>query len=276
MSIAVQVAQHLPYLRRFARALTGSQAEGDDQVVRVLEALLADSSLLANDLPTKLALYRVFMRTRRDVIRHLKARQEDGKLSLAEARLSHLTPLSREAFLLTTVEEFSVEDAARILECSESSIRELVDQAGREITRQVATEVLIIEDEPMIALDIESIVQGLGHRVQGIARTHDESIALFRSGSPGLVLADIQLADGSSGLEAVNDLLRLRAVPVIFITSFPERLLTGERPEPTFLLTKPYQPEMVRATISQALFFDERSHASGPAPTNGSHMSQKA
>ncbi|MBV9752318.1 MAG: response regulator, partial [Hyphomicrobiales bacterium] len=97
--------------------------------------------------------------------------------------------------------------------------------------------------------------------VHGIARTHGESIALFKSGSPGLVLADIQLADGSSGLEAVNDLLRLREVPVIFITSFPERLLTGERPEPTFLLTKPYQPDTVRATISQALFFDERSHA---------------
>ena len=115
----------------------------------------------------------------------------------------------------------------------------------------------------MIAIDIETIVQSLGHRVHGIARTHDESIALFRSGSPGLVLADIQLADGSSGLEAVNELLRLREVPVIFITAFPERLLTGERPEPTFLLTKPYQPDTVRATISQALFFDERSHAPG-------------
>jgi DNA-directed RNA polymerase specialized sigma24 family protein len=263
LSIAVQVAQHLPFLRRFARALTGSQAEGDDQVVRLLEGLLADSSLLPTDLPTKLGLYRVFVRMRRAAVNRLKTLEEKGKLSQAEARLSHLTPLSREAFLLTTVEEFSIEDAARILECSEARVRELVEEAGREITRQVATEVLIIEDEPMIAIDIETIVQSLGHRVHGIARTHDESIALFKSGSPGLVLADIQLADGSSGLEAVNELLRLREVPVIFITSFPERLLTGERPEPTFLLTKPSQPDTVRATISQALFFDERSHAAG-------------
>ncbi|MBV8766961.1 MAG: response regulator [Hyphomicrobiales bacterium] len=260
MSIAVQVAQHLPFLRRFARALTGSQMEGDDQVVRLLEALLADSSLLGSDLPTKLALYRLFVRTRRESINKLKTLEEKGRLSLAEARLSRLTPLSREAFLLTTVEEFSVEDAARILECTQTKARELIEEAAREIARQVATEVLIIEDEPMIAIDIETIVQSLGHRVQGIARTHDESVALFRAGSPGLVLADIQLADGSSGLEAVNELLRLREVPVIFITSFPERLLTGERPEPTFLLTKPYQPETVRATISQALFFGERSH----------------
>ena len=111
--------------------------------------------------------------------------REEGKLASAEARLSHLTPLSREAFLLTTVEEFSIEDAARILECSEAKVRDLVDEAGREITRQVATEVLIIEDEPMIAIDIETIVQSLGHRVHGIARTHDELVALFKSGSPG-------------------------------------------------------------------------------------------
>jgi DNA-directed RNA polymerase specialized sigma24 family protein/CheY-like chemotaxis protein len=261
LSTAVQVAQYLPYLRRFARALTGSQIKGDDQVVRLLEALLADSTLFPTQLPAKLALYRLFVRTRRDAGLRSKVRDGTGKLSRAEARLSSLTPLSREAFLLTTVEEFSIEDTARILECGEEEVRALVDQAGREISRQVATDVLIIEDEPMIAIDIETIVQSLGHRVHGIARTHDESIALFKSGSPGLVLADIQLADGSSGLEAVNELLRLREVPVIFITSFPERLLTGERPEPTFLLTKPYQPETVRATISQALFFDERSHA---------------
>ena len=73
--------------------------------------------------------------------------------------------------------------------------------------------------------------------------------------TPGLVLADIQLADGSSGLDAVRDILGQFQVPVIFITSFPERLLTGERPEPTFLITKPYDPNAVKAAISQALFF---------------------
>jgi hypothetical protein len=48
-------------------------------------------------------------------------------------------------------------------------------------------------------------------------------------------------------------------VPVIFITAYPERLLTGERPEPTFLVTKPFRPEVVKAIISQALFFDRRA-----------------
>jgi hypothetical protein len=70
------------------------------------------------------------------------------------------------------------------------------------------------------------------------------------------VLADIQLADGSSGIEAVNDILGISGVPIVFITAYPERLLTGERPEPTFLITKPFAPENVKAITSQALFFD--------------------
>src|SRR5690606_3668913 len=104
-------------------------------------------------------------------------------------------------------------------------------------------------------------VESLGHRVTAIARTHKEAVALDARTQPKMILADIQLADGSSGIDAVNDILMHHTVPVIFITAFPERLLTGERPEPTFLVTKPFNPEMVKALISQALFFDEGSRA---------------
>jgi hypothetical protein len=65
------------------------------------------------------------------------------------------------------------------------------------------------------------------------------------------------LADGSSGIDAVNDILKTSTVPVIFITAFPERLLTGDRPEPAFLVSKPFNPDMVKALISQALFFNQ-------------------
>ena len=123
--------------------------------------------------------------------------------------------------------------------------------------RRVATSVLIIEDEPLIAMDIESMVESLAFAA-GVARTHNEAIKLFNERRPGLVLADIQLADGSSGIDAVNDILRAVSVPVIFITAFPERLLTGERPEPAFLVTKPFQPDMVKALVSQVLFFSEQ------------------
>ena len=121
--------------------------------------------------------------------------------------------------------------------------------------------ILIVEDDPFIAMDIEEMVESLGHRVVGIARTQTEAVALFAKARPKMVLADIQLADGSSGIDAVNDILRTASVPVIFITAFPERLLTGERPEPTFLVTKPFNPDMVKALISQALFFDRHAKA---------------
>jgi CheY-like chemotaxis protein len=133
----------------------------------------------------------------------------------------------------------------------------MVTEAGLEISRQVSTDIMIIEDEPLIAMDIEQMVESLGHRVSGIARTHKEAVELFRKTSPRMILADIQLADGSSGIDAVNEILGEVAVPVIFITAFPERLLTGERPEPAFLVTKPFNPDMVKALIGQALFFDQ-------------------
>ena len=100
-----------------------------------------------------------------------------------------------------------------------------------------------------------------------MARTHAEAIKLAGSNRPGLILADIQLADGSSGLDAVNELLRSFEVPVIFITAYPERFLTGDRPEPAFLIAKPFQPSTVSAVISQALFFDRKAH---PTPRRAS------
>jgi len=120
--------------------------------------------------------------------------------------------------------------------------------------------ILIVEDEPLIAMMLEDFLESLGHKVLGVARTHKEALELAKSKRPGLILADIQLADGSSGLDAVNELLSSFEVPVIFITAYPERFLTGERPEPAYLVTKPYQPAMVSAVISQALFFERKAH----------------
>jgi CheY-like chemotaxis protein len=139
--------------------------------------------------------------------------------------------------------------------------------AGRELAEELATDVMIIEDEVLIALDLEAVITGLGHKTIGVARTHGEAIKLARASNPGLILADIQLADGSSGLEAVNELVRSFDAPVIFITAYPERFLTGERPEPAFLVSKPFQPAMVSALVSQALFFARggKSNPRGPA-----------
>ncbi|AVO47199.1 response regulator [Phreatobacter cathodiphilus] len=260
MTIAAEIAPHLPYLRRFARALNGTQAGGDSYVVATLEALVADPASFPRDIPARIALYRIFLKLWSSMPVNMAASHAGAtRAGAVERNLDALTPRPRQAFLLRTVEGFAIQDVAAVLDIDVDAAAALVEQAGREIAEQVATDVLIIEDEPIIALDIETLVQELGHSVTGIARTHKEAVALVKQKRPGLVLADIQLADGSSGLEAVAEILETIDLPVIFITAYPERLLTGDRPEPAFLITKPFQPEAVKAAISQALFFDRRS-----------------
>jgi DNA-directed RNA polymerase specialized sigma24 family protein len=259
MSIASEIAPYIPLLRRFARALTGSQKSGDAYVAATLEAIIADPLIFPDDMPRREGLYRIFLRLWSSANRAQPRGATTDLRGAVERNLEAITPLPRQAFLLRTIEGFTMDETASILGKSPQEASNLVDAAGVEIAAQLATKVLIIEDEPMIALDIEALVRDLGHEVIGIARTQNEAINFVSDREPGLVLADIQLADGSSGLDAVNDILRDIAVPVIFITAFPELLLTGERPEPTFLIAKPFRPESVKAAISQALFFDQRA-----------------
>ncbi len=261
MSLSASIGPQLPYLRRFARALTGSQASGDAYSVATLEAIAAEDPLPADRHAAKLHLFTVFLKIWSSMSINYKAGIEQSSPSViaADRTLEALTPLPRVAFLLRAVEGFMTEEIAAMLDCSVAEVSALLEQAGREITAQLSTDVLIIEDEPVIAMDLEALVTELGHRVIKIARTHKEAVAALKDHSPGLILADIQLADGSSGLDAVNDILLTCTVPVVFITAYPERLLTGERPEPVFLITKPFRPEIVLAVISQALFLDCRA-----------------
>jgi DNA-directed RNA polymerase specialized sigma24 family protein len=268
MSKAHAVAQHLPYLRRYARALTGSQASGDAYVAATLEALVKDPDLLESSYPPRVTLFRLFSTIWNSLSVNETSANEasvnetiDSSISLVapERHLSRITAKPRQAFLLISVEGFPEEHAARILDVDVPALRRLLDESSRQLAAQIATDVLIIEDEALIALDLEALMENLGHRVVGVARTRSEAAVIARSRRPGLILADIQLADGSSGLDAVNDLLNMFEVPVIFITAYPERFLTGERPEPAFLVSKPYQPATVSALVSQALFFERNA-----------------
>jgi DNA-directed RNA polymerase specialized sigma24 family protein len=262
MTLSTRIAPHLPYLRRFSRATTGSQTSGDAYVAATLEALIADISLFPEASNDRIALYKLFSALfSSSAIRVPEPTSSYAWEKRAATNLGNLSALPRQAFLLVAVEGFTHQQAAEILSVSEPEFASLLDEASIEISRQVATEIMIIEDEPLIAMDIEQLVESLGHKVVSVARTHKEAVSLFSQTRPRMILADIQLADGSSGIDAVNDILNHHSVPVIFITAFPERLLTGERPEPTFLVTKPFNPDMVKALISQALFFDEGSRA---------------
>lgn len=258
MSTSQAVAQHLPYLRRYARALSGSQASGDAYVAATLEALIEDRKALDTTASTRIALYRLFTTIWNSVALNGKP---DGFTSNqpAEKHLAQIAPMLRQAFLLVALEGLTEDDAAKVLDIDVPTLRQLVDDSGRELAAEIATDVLIIEDEAFIALDLKALVEGLGHRALGVARTHAEAVALAKAKQPGIILADIQLADGSSGFDAVNEMLRSFEVPVIFITAYPERFLTSERPEPVFLIAKPFQPATVSAVLSQALFFERNA-----------------
>lgn len=257
MSLGQQIAPHLAFLRRYARALTGSQSHGDAYVRATLEAIVEAPAEFPAHVDVRLGLYRTFHAIWNSSNFGDEIADSANEVEqLARARLAPITPLSRQSLLLTAMEGFTHEDAAYLLDTSADEVSALVDEALSEIEAQTRSAVLIIEDEPMIAMDLETIVRDLGHDVTGVAVTRDEAVAAVQERRPGLVLADIQLADDSSGIDAVKDILATYAVPVIFITAFPERLLTGERPEPTFLITKPFQRATVKAAIAQALFFD--------------------
>jgi DNA-directed RNA polymerase specialized sigma24 family protein len=265
MPLSQAVGPHLPYLRRFARALTGNQRIGDIYVQAALEALVANPSRIDVNGDVRVDLYRLLLEVWRSV--PINA-QFDPAMPAPEAgalrNLEAVTPRTRIAFLLRSLEGLNSAEVSRAMDCSLAEAQSLIEAAGREIAEQIRTEVLIIEDEPLIALDLQSLVEDLGHSVIDVARTHKEAVAAIARLTPGLILADIQLADGSSGLEAVNEILGTLEVPVIFITAYPERFLTGSRPEPAFLITKPFLTDTVKAVISQALFFQRRAHRSEP------------
>ena len=254
-SVSSEIARNLPYLRRYGRALTGSQASGDKFAAITLEALLEDLSAMRATTDTKVALFQAFNRVWTSA--GSPVGEPDTPLSArAQAHLTALTPMAREALLLNVIEEFTQEQIAAIMQIDADEVAHLIAIAVQEMQTSISGSILVIEDEAIIALDIVEIVRGIGHSVTGNARTHTEAVQMALQQRPDLILADIQLADKSSGIDAVNEiLLEFPDTPVIFITAFPERLLTGVRPEPAFLITKPFTEDQLRSAVGQAMFF---------------------
>lgn len=253
--LSARVAELLPFLRRYARALTGNQTTGDNYVAATLEALLQDRSVFEQGHDEKVALFRAFHK----IWQSTGAPVDEGESGLAgraQAHLARLTANTREALLLHTIEEFDTAGVAAVMDIEASEAQHLIETARREMEDSVSGRVMVIEDEAIIAMDLQDIVSEMGHAITGVARTADGAVELFQKERPDLILSDIQLADGSSGIDAVNEILKAAGdIPVIFITAFPERLLTGERPEPAFVITKPYNEDQVRSAVSQAMFF---------------------
>lgn len=259
------VVRHIPYLRRYARALAGSQEAGDRYVRICLEALVEEPDRLRSGPFRRLGLYHLFHQTWTRIAEPIFPSDLPPDPTAAEPRdpLYRLPSRRRQVLLLTVVEGFSLDEAAAIMDITPAEAEIQLTAARIELNDQAATSVLIIEDEPIIAFDLSDIVSDMGHEVVGTAATKDEAVSLAMRTRPGIILADIQLADGSSGIDAVSEIQRSRDVPVVFVTAYPERLLTGIRREPAYLVTKPFEPDVLRVTIYQALLSQKKPPISG-------------
>jgi CheY-like chemotaxis protein len=235
-----ELLRALPYARRYARALTGSQSGGDRLVADSLREMLADGAADAEPAELRRTFYA-------QVTRRFN-RTEDQQAAPHE-----LNAAQRQLLLLTSLEELRVEDAAPILSMTPQQAEWHLLTARERLRDAAATEVLIIEDEPIIAMDIEELVQNCGHHVVGVAATEEEAVAIAARTRPGLILADINLGAGGDGTAAVARILEHHRVPVIFVTAYPERLLTGEAPEPAFVITKPFEPVTLAIATYQAV-----------------------
>ena len=229
----------LPYARRYARALTGSQPRGDAMVADSLRDLLADEAASGD---ARIVLYRAI------------TNRYDGLTTLhLPALAGGLSGLQRKLLLLTSLEELSPEAAAGVLDIPPAEAAAQAAEAREHLRAGAATDVLIIEDEPIIAMDIEELVLNCGHRVVGLATTEAEAVELAERHKPGLILADINLGIGGDGTLAVSRIMKHHYAPVIFVTAYPERLLTGEDLEPAFVITKPFEPLTLAIATYQAV-----------------------
>jgi len=187
------IAPHLPFLRRYARALTGNQVSGDAYVRACLETLVADPTTIPDDMRPRVGLYKLFHTLWNSTGRKLEGAGGPEPGEVIAARLQRLGSEQRQTLLLSALEGFSNEEVAKILNKTESEVQALLRDAVESMAGAVATDVLVIEDESIIALDICSIIEALGHRVVKVAATRKQAVEAARQHRPGLVLADHRL-----------------------------------------------------------------------------------
>ena len=241
------LTRELPYLRRYARAMTGDQITGDLYVESMLQEHILTPRPAETPLPNdRIALFALLDSV---IVNPQALPQTAEQVSVFKG----MSSLSRRALFLTAVEQFEPEAVQQILDISADQLDDALAGAEQELLATLATNVLIIEDEPMIAFQLKELIESLGHTMVARATTHDEAVKLAAEFKPGLMLVDIQLADGSSGLDAMAEIAEFHKAPSVVITAYPERLLSGQSNEPAFLIPKPFRNDHVKAMISQAL-----------------------
>lgn len=117
------------------------------------------------------------------------------------------------------------------------------------------TRILIVEDELLVASDLEARLEQMGHHVVGIATTGEEAIALVEQHRPDVVLMDIQLAGLMNGQEAAHIIQMAMPVPVIFLTAFVGMLAPDTKlgRRENLFLSKPFSTFEIAERLKAAL-----------------------
>ena len=236
MWTAERIEKLVPYMRRYARAATGETRIGDACVERVLQSVI-DLSLDTNFEENEFDRERLFKMLDQEL---------DALNGTQSAR-------ARRALLLIAVENLPQSTARKILGVSDEELEKMLIIAEADFASSTATRLLIIEDEPLISAQLKRLAEGLGHQVIGIATRIDEAVALSQDQTPDIVLCDIHLGNGSLGTDAIAQMQLPDNVPVVFVTAYPEKYLSTTNEGPSYLITKPFDPEYLKAVIGHAL-----------------------
>jgi DNA-directed RNA polymerase specialized sigma24 family protein/CheY-like chemotaxis protein len=253
---ARRLMAQLPYMRRYGRALTGSTTRGDDLVTRAVEAALSEPeryNLESDDEPvTRRRLYTLLNELFDANPGATASSGEPGHP--IETALSSLPERERRVFLLVSLEELSTPHAADVMGVSADEARDALGRAQNTMREQLVANILIVEDDAIIAYDLTETVLGMGHKVCGTAATMEEALAAAAANQPSLALMDLRLAHGGSGITTAQALRETRALPIIFVTAFAEELKQRGLDYLGPVIKKPFTREQIERAITQAVF----------------------
>ncbi len=239
----------LGVVRQFSRAVFADRLIGDELMRMTMARVSIDpassSSSVVDVMSAFLHSWRMAM-----------AERPAKPMLFSDAALIDALPAppdnTRLLLLMVDVMGLQPAQAARVIGLQEDPAT-VLERARRELRIEKAARAVVIEDEPLIAADIRSILERLGVEVTGEASSAAEAVKVAQETKPDIILADYNLDGRETGIDAVLGINSIHDCPVVFITGFPDRVLQGEEIEPDFVISKPYTPENVRAAVVHCL-----------------------
>jgi CheY-like chemotaxis protein len=244
---SAEIIPHLPLLRRYARALTGSRSWGDALAQATMEEVEARPR--GEEMPARVALFRTLSTL------FEAYPQPDGSKPFDPAPTGSATPLSVQALLLRALEQFSQEDAAKILGVSPGRLNELAEEGGKAVQSDDRAMLLILDSDVMVTLDLTAALEMCGHRVCATPTTRAKALECAQIHRPELTIltSATRFGGDTDPLGVAEEVRQVCNASTVLLTAYPERFLRGEEGECTFVMAKPFQPTAVVALVGQAL-----------------------